>query len=415
MTHLPRTEPAATEGMGEETPTVGGLPAGSVRVAVRHRRTGWIRRHRAGLLFGLAMALALAVILALHPAQQGDTRELSIRNPGPQGARAAAQILAGQGVIVEQTESFEETLAAARAAGRIGSGSTVLLYDQRGFLAPEKLRRLLTAADRLVVVSPRLATLTGLGSTIRQAGVVPGSEQTLQPGCAVADAQASGDISADGGFLYTGGTVCYGAGGGRGLYATAEDGKLLVIGSTAVISNQLLAANGNAALTLRTLGSQGHLLWYLPGPADLGGSPSPKTLAELAPAWSAFVAPWLIVVALLAVLWRGRRLGPLVFEPLPVVVKSAETAEGRARLYHEAHDVARAADTLRAGTLVRLASALRLGAGADAVDVAAGAARLLDSTLPEMLRVLQHRPRTEAELVRWAQDLVRLEKEVKAR
>ena len=28
MTHLPRTEPAATEGMGEETPTVGGLPAG---------------------------------------------------------------------------------------------------------------------------------------------------------------------------------------------------------------------------------------------------------------------------------------------------------------------------------------------------------------------------------------------------
>jgi len=182
-----------------------------------------------------------------------------------------------------------------------------------------------------------------------------------------------------------------------------------------VISNQFLAANGNAALTLRTLGSQGKLIWYLPGPADLGSSPAPKTLAELAPAWSAFVAPWLIVVALLAMLWRGRRLGPLVFEPLPVVVKSAETAEGRARLYHDAHDVARAADILRAGTTVRLAAALRMGAGADSMDVAAAAARHLDSTLPEILRILQHSPRTEAELVRWAQDLVRLEKEVQAR
>ncbi|WP_373460306.1 DUF4350 domain-containing protein [Arthrobacter globiformis] len=331
-------------------------------------------------------------------------------------------MLGAQGVTVAQTASFEETMAAARAAGSSGSGSTVLVYDQRGFLAPERLRRLLAETDRLVVVSPRLATLTGLGSTIRQAGVVPGSEQTLQPGCAVADAQAAGDISPDGGFLYTGGTVCYGPAGssGRGLYATAEKGKLVVIGSTAVISNQFLAANGNAALTLRTLGSQGHLVWYLPGPGDLGGNPAPKTLAELAPAWSAFVAPWLIVVALFAVLWRGRRLGPLVFEPLPVVVKSAETAEGRARLYHEAHDVARAADTLRAGTIVRLASALRVGTAAGFSDVAgpevaAAAARHLDRNAAEIQQILQHRPATEAQLVRWAQDLVRLEKEVKAR
>jgi Domain of unknown function (DUF4350) len=406
---LPGTEPAGPEA------------AGGVLVAAPRRRAGWFRRHRAGLLFGIAMAVALAVILMLQATQRADSQELSVRNPGPEGARAAAQILAGQGVTVEQTASFGETVAAARAAGSSGSGSTVLVYDQRGFLAPERLRRLLAETDRLVVVSPRLATLAGLGSTIRQAGVVPGSERTLQPGCAVADAQAAGDISADGGFLYTGGTVCYGAGaGGRGLYATAESGRLVVIGSTAVISNQFLAANGNAALTLRTLGSQGHLVWYLPGPGDLGGNPAPKTLAELAPAWSAFVAPWLIVVALFAVLWRGRRLGPLVFEPLPVVVKSAETAEGRARLYHEAHDVARAADTLRAGTIVRLASALRVGTAAGFADiagsdVAAAAARHLDRNAAEIQQILQHRPATEARLVRWAQDLVRLEKEVKAR
>ena len=35
----------------------------------------------------------------------------------------------------------------------------------------------------------------------------------------------------------------------------------------------------------------------------------------------------------LAALWRARRLGPLVAERLPVVVRAAETVEGHARLY----------------------------------------------------------------------------------
>ena len=261
-------------------------------------------------------------------------------------------------MAVQQSESFEDTLASLAAARRDGSGSTVLLYDQRGFLEGERLRQLLGAADRLVVVSPRLATLTGLGGTIRQAGVVPEPATTLEPGCAVADAEAAGAVSADQGFLYTGGSICYGVGGNeRGLYASAENGKLVVLGSTAIIGNRLLDENGNAALTLRTLGSEGHLVWYLPGVADLGTASSPKSLDDLAPDWVAVLGPWLTFVALLAVIWRGRRLGPLVFEPLPVIVKAAETAEGRARLYHDAHAVDRAADNLRAGTLVRLAAA----------------------------------------------------------
>ena len=39
-----------------------------------------------------------------------------------------------------------------------------------------------------------------------------------------------------------------------------------------------------------------------------------------------------IAVALvLTALWRMRRFGPLVFEPLPVVVRASETAEGHGR------------------------------------------------------------------------------------
>jgi hypothetical protein len=129
----------------------------------------------------------------------------------------------------------------------------------------------------------------------------------------------------------------------------------------------------------------------------------------------AFLGPWLIFVAVLAMVWRGRRLGPLVFEPLPVVVKAAETAEGRARLYQDAHALDRARDNLRAGTLVRLAKALRLGAGATADDVTMAAALQLGRPATEISALVNERPKNEARLVQWSQALEKLENEVRTR
>ena len=51
---------------------------------------------------------------------------------------------------------------------------------------------------------------------------------------------------------------------------------------------------------------------------------------------------WLVVV--LVALWKGRRLGPLVAEQLPVVVRASETVEGRGRLYRSRRARDRAAD-----------------------------------------------------------------------
>ena len=58
-------------------------------------------------------------------------------------------------------------------------------------------------------------------------------------------------------------------------------------------------------------------------------------------------------------LWRGRRLGRLVTEPLPVVVRAVETTEGRARMYRRSRAQDRAAATLRAATMARLRRAHR--------------------------------------------------------
>ncbi len=64
------------------------------------------------------------------------------------------------------------------------------------------------------------------------------------------------------------------------------------------------------------------------------------------------LAAWLVaiqlgVALLLAALWRARRLGPLVTERLPVVVRASETVEGHARLYRSRRARDRVAATLR--------------------------------------------------------------------
>ena len=64
----------------------------------------------------------------------------------------------------------------------------------------------------------------------------------------------------------------------------------------------------------------------------------------------------LLLVFLAAAFWRGRRLGPLVVENLPVVVRASETMEGRARLYQKSSARLHALDALRIGAIQRLAT-----------------------------------------------------------
>lgn len=376
-----------------------------------------LRRHLGFILISLVIiaAMVLTIVTQLSPKEDGAV--LSTRNAAPQGGMAAAGILEDHGVAVQQTDTFQSTLSVLdRSADSGDGGTTVLLYDPNGFLEEDRLRELLDSSDRLVVVTPHFQTLRGLGGEIRQAGVAPEALDTVEPGCNAADPQAAGAISTESAFLYAGdngGWTCYRAAeADGGIYATTEDEQLIVLGSTGIISNDLLDEHGNAALVLRTLGAGGTLVWYLPSPSDISPSDSLPTLNELAPKWVAFLGPWLALVALLSMFWRGRRQGPLVTEPLPVVVKAAETAEGRARLYHDARAVDRASESLRAGTLVRLAKSLRLGADAEPDDVVEAAARKLGRRPETVSETLNGQPRTERQLVHWAQQLQGLEKEV---
>lgn len=378
----------------------------------------WARRHIAWILIGAVFSIMLAFAIAGRLSASADTVPLSAHNPSPDGGMAAAEILAAHGVNVTPSDSFTGTVSLLQRD--VADETTILLYDRNGFLDAEQLNTIARSAGRLVVIEPRRNTLTGLSADIRQAGVVPEGTRNLEPGCTESAPAAAGSVTARDAFLYTGPELCYhfaggSAAGNAGIYASSADGRIIVVGSAGIVSNELLDEEGNAALTLGTLGNNSRLIWYLPGIADVRSDRGAPTLNELAPDWVAFAGPWLATVALLAILWRGRRLGPLVFEPLPVIVKAAETAEGRARLYQDSRAVARAADNLRAGSLMRLARHFRLGPDATAEAVVDAAARHGTRQPAELRRImLEYRPRTEGELVQWAQQIDKLEKEAMA-
>ncbi len=277
----------------------------------------------------------------------------------PGGAHALAKLLKDQGVDVRTVHTIAE------ADAEIGEDATLLVTAPD--LAPVKRFDALRehAAD-VVLVTPGEPTLHDSLPLVHQAG--HSDVGTLPPQCTVAAAVAAGEVTLGGiGYASPGARSCYPGedGGGTLLQLADGGGTTTLLGSPAPLTNARLAEQGNAALALRLLGAHPKLVWYLPTTSDPALDGSRRSIFDLIPdGWYFGAAQAFVAVALLA-LWRARRLGPVVTEPLPIVVRAAETAEGRARLYRRAKAAGHAGETLREAARGRLRTALGLPRDAD--------------------------------------------------
>ena len=113
-------------------------------------------------------------------------------------------------------------------------------------------------------------------------------------------------------------------------------------------------------------------------------------------------------------LWRGRRLGRLVTEPLPVIVRAVETTESRGRMYRKSRDRTRALAVLQLATRRRLAAYLGLSASSTVSSVAAAAAAVSGRRYQDVLDLLNSpAAHDDSSLLELANTLVALEKEVR--
>ncbi|MBC7298353.1 MAG: hypothetical protein H5T82_05610 [Demequina sp.] len=188
-----------------------------------------------------------------------------------------------------------------------------------------------------------------------------------------------------------------------------------VIAAPSLVTNAWLTHAGNAAFALHLLGTTDKVAWYMGTPYDFStlGSDSQGGVVLRAPAWVNAAALAAALVFLMAGLWRGRRVGPLMTEPLPVVVPASEATRGRARLYRRGRALGHAAAALRAGSARRLAQRLGLGPHADrAALTSAVAASTLEETTAVDALLFGPPPRDEASMLELVRRLDALESEV---
>jgi len=339
------------------------------------------RRLRVPLLLAALLVVVPAVAVLLTGVRGSGA--LDPASPEPGGSRALAQVLDDSGVDVARVER----VAAAGDALDGAAGGATLVVTAPDVLDPGRLADLADRAGDVVLLAPGDPALEAVVPALRLADPeAPPSDDddAVAAGCSDPDARAAGTAPGGGLALEAADDAPDGAPAGAtaqvcfdGSYAVVRtpERTVRVLGQPAVVTNERLDEDGAAALALRSLGARPQVVWLMASPLDAVAADPGVSPADLLPPWVAPVAAQLVLAAVAAMLWRARRLGRLVPEPLPVVVRSTETAHGRAALYRAAGDRAASASALRAAARWRLASRLGLPPGAPAAQVAALAAR----------------------------------------
>ncbi|MFJ1645978.1 DUF4350 domain-containing protein [Streptomyces sp. NPDC088258] len=376
-----------------------------------------------GLLLALVILLAAGVTLAVL--RSGDQHgRLDPRSADRSGSRAVAELLTSGGVSVEVATTLDE------AATRSGSDTTLLVTDP-DLLTPHQQRVLRAAiapsAGRTVLLAPGTPSVGTLAPGVRTVAPVPVSARS--PRCALPAATRAGRADLGGERYVTDALdsdACYPTDGVASLLRLGEAGAgdMILLGSPDVLLNDRLGHEGNASLALQLLGSRPHLVWYLPSlsdPSAADGRDSAEDgggsdFLDLIPSgwlWGTFQ---LFLAAVLAAVWRARRLGPLVAERLPVATRASEAAEGRARLYRRTNARDHAASALRSAARERLASLLGVPpkeAHAPETLLPPVSARIPSTALDPTSLLFGPAPADDSALIRLADQLDALEREVR--
>jgi len=323
----------------------------------------------------------------------------------PDGARALLSLLRDQGIDVVEAGSISDVERAARPDALLVLAETHYLSDDDG------LQRLAAVPGDRLLVDPVARARKVLAPGIR---VALSSTLGGDPDCDMPEANRAGDVQFGVTSTYeaegdTELTRCYG-----GALVRYSDGEhtVTVVGSADFMTNAGLLKEGNAALAMNLTGTRPRLIWYAPQQFQTethGGS----SLTDLIPDRAKWVVWQLCVAVILVALWRGRRVGPLVAEDLPVVVRASETVEGRGRLYRSRRARDRAAEALRTATLHRVLPRLGLGPNAEPSAVTQAVAQRIGGD-PNVLGHLLFGapPESDADLVNLANQLDDIERQV---
>jgi len=360
-----------------------GTTAGSKTVS-RMRRFTW--------LWWMIGAMLLSLLLSSVVKAPRDVLPLSVNNATPTGAMAVAEVLRQQGVSVSQVANLS-------TAGQKLDDNDTLVIANYGYLSQGQITSILTHPGPIVWFGPNSADVWEIdrGLDLGPSGGTSRLAACEAPAAVKADVittdEYAPNIDAE---AVPGATECFaGSHSEGGAYVVLDRGSwgdVHLLSEPVLLANKNLTTTGNAALAFNVLGASDEVVWYL-STADYstlsGGSTEEGT--EVVP----IDAPWFkpafaagLATLIFAMLFKGRRMGPLVPETLPVVVRASETTRGRARLYRRGRAAGHASSALRAGAAARMAKRLGLPRTTDSatlISAVAASARTPGGEVTELL------------------------------
>lgn len=306
---------------------------------------------------GVAVTIVLVLIAGVTLLASGSSSNPGDpRNRSDAGTAALVVLLQDEGVDVRIVQSVEAPVVAP--------GSTVVMTGS--WLETSGVADIVDQRPgRIVLYGYDQHSLSRAGFPVR---TVSAGERFVESGCSLPQADGLGELHVPN-LVYEPGTSsgrsplqeCFPSGSGATLLEYERSGvtvDLLAggINNGAIGTDATGRIKANAALGMQLLGENSELTWWIPVPppsqTDDGRADTPLGLV---PGQTFLVLVALVVLVTIVALWRGRRLGPILTERLPVVVRASETVEGHGRLYHRLKAYERAAAHLRAGTIRRLA------------------------------------------------------------
>lgn len=338
-------------------------------------RSRWRQRwYRVVIPFGVLAALVGVTLVARHAEEPnlGNAETLMPDGDGRDGGSRLAALLAERGVRVDPVTEVQQAVDALDLAD--ASGEDVVVFVPKATATAAAFAGYAaraTGAHRVVLVAPGRLELPWAGLPVTTT-FNRWASQATEPACDLPEAVAAGRASAlknryaaEGPHdrCYRGGLIRLRAGPGFGP-------EVFVVGSTDPFRNRRIDEHGNAELAVQLLAAHDRVIWAgaLPfdvdfRPPSLGAPERPEP--DRSPVDNSFglgllplpVRAGLALVALamvLVALARARRLGPLVREPLPVLVPAAEAVAGRGRLYRRSRGRGAALAALRASALPKI-------------------------------------------------------------
>lgn len=357
--------------------------------------------------FAVAAALIVGTVVAYHVEHPDPTRPgfLSPANTGSDGGSQLADALRDREITVRPARRTAEAFSAAQA------GPATLFIPAPTLVHPDYLQVLarMPTGTRVVMIDPPARMLHGnpvpVGRGTRRWAAEASAADSDGQRCALPEVAGTGPAAAVRQRYVAPAGVdpgrfdrCFDGGAVRLSWGQIE---LVVVGASDPFRNDRIAEHRNADFATALLGTRSQLVWldlarpdappsrpgqpvqtpqpdaeaYSPGPAPEASTGqtaapdrrpnaqpdrAPNPLLEAFPAWFWALLVQLALAALVLVIWRSRRLGPPVSEPLPVSVAAAETVLGRGRLYHRARARGPTAEVLRTATVARLVPLLAL-------------------------------------------------------